>query len=184
MDDSTTPTPPAPAARKALVPIWVYNVVIALALIGAVLIVGAGLYGEYKTNEIVVRSTQVEVDRRNEDCGKEKVKAAAGKIGDISIIWTDAYKVASATGRGNLYAPVASLQAIRRDLMSLEVPRCMNVVKEDALSSMNSAIDGFFAFMKEEPESTVNTYFRNAGRFIDASSESMKRIMACAPDCP
>jgi hypothetical protein len=184
MDDSTTPTPLAAPARKAFPPRWLIVLWIALAVIGVAVIYGPGLYNQQKSVVTTGATTPASTAVPANYCNKDEVKAAAGKIADIFIVWSDAYAVANATGRGNLFIPIASLQAIRRDLQAVEVPLCMNIVKKDAILSMNSAIDGFFAFVKEASDTTVNSYFKDATAFLKASNDGMARIMACAPDCP
>lgn len=64
--------------------------------------------------------------------------------------WDDGLKLASSTGRIALSAPVAQLQAARRDLDAVVVGECLKPAKEELKQHMDSMIDAFLAFMASD----------------------------------
>lgn len=65
--------------------------------------------------------------------------------------WDDATRLADNTARIALSGPVQQLQEIRRAVNDLDPPACAEPVQRAFISYMNFTIDGFLAFMAEEP---------------------------------
>ncbi len=83
-------------------------------------------------------------------------------IDKILPAWDDANKVANSTSRINLSPAVANLQNIRRQVIELEAPQCAKIVQSTLALYMDSTIDGYFAFMAQESDASVNSYFTMA----------------------
>lgn len=64
--------------------------------------------------------------------------------------WDDAVRVAGATGRIALAGPVATLQAIHRETGQIAVPPCLDQGKAALVKSMESTVDGFVIFMRND----------------------------------
>ena len=69
-------------------------------------------------------------------------------VDDVYAKWQDALKVADSTGRMALAAPVAALQALRREAEALTVPPCLDAGKLALVSGMTDAVDGYLVFMQ------------------------------------
>lgn len=75
--------------------------------------------------------------------------------------WDDADKLANSTSRIALSQPVATLQGIERRTEAESLPLCGNWAQRRLVSSMTFGIDGYLAFMRQEPDATVAGYIRN-----------------------
>lgn len=92
------------------------------------------------------------------------IKAAA----DLYAKWKDGVQVAQRTSRIGLAAPVAALQALRRDAEALIVPDCLKRGKANLLEAMKLEIEGFLAFMGDT----------NFGKFVaQANSEAADKLL-------
>lgn len=81
---------------------------------------------------------------------QDALKASASEIDAVLLRWEDATKVALTSSRIALSGPVAALQAVRREADQLTVPPCMDQAKVALVTSMNSTIQGFLVFMRNE----------------------------------
>lgn len=86
-------------------------------------------------------------NRKQTDNKRSETQQALNDMTAILRKWEDASALAGATSRMSLATPVASLQAIRREMQSLIVPPCADESKALAVQSMETAISGFMAFM-------------------------------------
>jgi len=73
--------------------------------------------------------------------------------------WDDAMAIADSTARINLAGPVSTLQEIRREAASLDVPECAAKAHEGLIEAMEHYIEGFLAFMADKPDSIVDVQF-------------------------
>jgi hypothetical protein len=119
----------------------------------------------------------------NGPCGTQRVADASQKIGEIFNRWIDAEKIASSTSRSGLSGPVSNLQAIKRDMEAMTIPDCLKSAKFNYSYGMNSAINGYLLFMKQESTTAVNAEFQKAARDIGIANDEIQKIIACAPDC-
>jgi len=69
--------------------------------------------------------------------------------------WDDANTIASNTARISLGTAVKDLQAIRRQVSDLEVPGCALSVKQLCVNYMDTIIEAYLAFMREDPNAKV-----------------------------
>lgn len=72
------------------------------------------------------------------------------ELAKIERRWNDGIQLAATTPKIALSSPVGNLQAIRRDLEDLTVNECLRDAKTLLIEHMNLAIEGFFAFMRDE----------------------------------
>ena len=64
--------------------------------------------------------------------------------------WTDGVELARSTAKIQLSPLVANLQAVKRDLDSLPVSKCLNLAKMAFGVHMSFTIDAFFLFMRDD----------------------------------
>lgn len=112
--------------------------------------------------------------RKLEDEARAKAAAtmneAISALKALEVKWNDAYSVADATPRIALSGPLASMQAIRRETQSMDVPECLVPAKEKFTEGMNLEIEGVSAFMTDRynGESLAIVNHRTAKEAFDA----------------
>lgn len=79
----------------------------------------------------------------------------------IIVRWNDAIDLAESTQRINLSTNIAELQQIRRDLMGVVEPECVQVlgVKATGVAMMDRGIDIFTSFLGERPNETDKVFY-------------------------
>jgi len=71
---------------------------------------------------------------------------------------------------------IADLQTIRREAEDLEVPVCAVSAKNALVTYMNATIDGFIAFLSDEPDTKVNAAFKKANELSKDYLEAMLKL--------
>lgn len=102
---------------------------------------------------------------------EDALRASLKAVDAVVARWEDAVKVASTTGRISLPGPVAALQAVKRDAEQLTVPPCLDGAKAELLKSMDSTVEGFLVFMRNEykaGDSLSSPYFSEAAQAMAA----------------
>lgn len=94
------------------------------------------------------KQTAALADRKLAEAKRSEAQKAINALNTIMRKWDDASKLADITSRGALAAPVASLQAIRREAQDLTVPPCADDAKKLAVQAMDMSINGFMVFMQ------------------------------------
>ncbi|MBE7535434.1 MAG: hypothetical protein HS124_06860 [Anaerolineales bacterium] len=116
-------------------------------------------------------------------CGKRKVEQAVIQMDDLLNKWIDAENIAGSSPRISLASPISNLQSVRTELSNLEVPVCMEAPKSELLLGMETSIQGYIAFLGQESDYTVSTYFDEAATHIKNFTDLMKEVQSCAPFC-
>lgn len=116
-------------------------------------------------------------------CGKPQVDQSISEMKEILGRFSDAFELAANTSRISLSPIVSDMQKIARELNDLTVPVCLDEAKTALLQSMSSSIDGYLAFMAEESDETVTSYFDDGTKYLRSYSDKTSVISACAPDC-
>jgi hypothetical protein len=109
--------------------------------------------------------------------GRQDVAAYMEEAHAILERWDDAFEVAASTSRVSLSPAIKDLQAVRRDFDDLEPPEPCVKFHASVLGAMNYAIDGFIAFMADEPDDEVNNKFVLSNRRLDAAMRQMDEII-------
>jgi len=134
----------------------------------ALLVVGAGAFGWYYLYG---------------PCGTQQVARAGATFQPIIDDFSDAVDLANSTARGSLPDRISQLQDIKSQAGEAQVPACMNTSKTLLVKSMEATIDGFIAFMAEQDDSTVSSFFSSANNYLTDATNEMERVQACAPFC-
>ena len=116
-------------------------------------------------------------------CKVEDVDKAIEDMGLLLTRWMDADAIASSSPRMSLSGPISDLQAIRRDTKALVVPECLESAQIQLTTFMDYALEGYLAFLGDEPDSTVNKAFSDAKTRLESYTDEILRIKACVPDC-
>lgn len=111
------------------------------------------------TERRATEQRQAEAEKRRADSERAELADRARKAQEVDLLaqslkgiddlmsrWTDAQRVAGATGRIALSGPIASLQSLRREAETVVVPSCLASGKADLLQAMTIIVDAFFAF--------------------------------------
>lgn len=137
-----------------------------ILLVLVVVVLGSWQYSEHKAaqRQRIAAEAQAQAEQRKRDEEKAELEkrqaqekeqqdaltSANKALDQVLSRWDDAIKIAGTTGRIALAAPVATLQAVRREAEALSVSPCMDPAKALLVSSMQNTIDGFITFMRNE----------------------------------
>jgi len=116
-------------------------------------------------------------------CGMVRVENASIEVGDLVTRWLAVDNIASSTPRIALSGQITNLQSLRDEAEDLKVPSCMEEAKLELLAGMDSAIQGYIAFMGQQSDAVVSGYFGGAQRHIANFNDSLLEIKDCAPFC-
>ncbi len=98
---------------------------------------------------------------QDEAKAKDALAQALKVVDDLYARWQDASNVAGTTSRIALSAPVANMQAIKRDAENLEVPPCLAAGKTEMVKGMQLTIEGYLEFMANtEKQGDMKLYFK------------------------
>ena len=81
--------------------------------------------------------------------------------------WDDQLKLTEQTGRGQLAPQIQSLQAIKRKADAVTVPECAKVAHGHIVIGMNDTIDGFLAFMSQQPQTEVSAKIKSGSNHFN-----------------
>jgi len=133
-----------------------------------------------RAQERVRKEQEAELARRQE--AERERKALDKAVADLERLygrWKDASLLADSTARIALSGPVATLQAIRRDVGEMIVPACLDGAKRDLVAGMDAQIKGFVFFMQDADLGKILA----KGEFGSAK-EAFKRYEDGAKGCP
>ncbi|HET6597657.1 MAG TPA: hypothetical protein VFG81_18680 [Anaerolineales bacterium] len=138
------------------------------ALLSLFLLLPAGVYGwRYLYNP----------------CEVEAVQEAADSLVIQSKMYDRVYESAVDGDRTALDYPVTVMQQTFMDTQAVVVPACMQMVKGELLSYMETVIYAFRAFRAGEANETVrNLVQRSNGHYYNFISE-LEAVQECAPFC-
>lgn len=119
----------------------------------------------------------------NNYCPEEEVSNQISEMGTIWEKYDDAIDLASSTSRISLSQPINNLQEIKREMSNLEVAECLIRAKDFSVISMENTIDGFLAFIADEPDSIVAGYFSDSTFYINEYIYAIYNIQDCMPKC-
>jgi ribosomal protein S27AE len=150
------PRPPSVAPKRKVNIRWV---VIALVL---AMITGTMGYRKFQENQRAVQQALKEKQQklllaeqqriRAEQTEKIRAERLAGltEIKKLIDRWKDAEVIANASPRIALAGPIATLQAIRRELAALKVDECIDTAKSNVSRYMELKVESFIAFMAKD----------------------------------
>lgn len=117
-------------------------------------------------------------------CGVFRVRSTTEEFSTLIDEWKDALDLAGATPRMTLSGPLAEMQSVRRNAENLEVPACMRHIHTNLISGMDNALEGFYAFGQQKPDTVVEGYFRSANGILQNVADGLIAVSNCAPSCP
>lgn len=116
-------------------------------------------------------------------CGVNTVAAAEKAYQSALSDFSDAQKIAQNTARIGLAAPVQKMQDLRKAADGITHPGCLDRAHGNLLKSMDSVIEAMLAFMGQQSDSQVSSYFTDAISWLQKYTDEMERVKACAPNC-
>ena len=170
--------------------------ILLVILVLAVLGIGASIYSAQSRKSARLQEEQriaaqenaraqaerQELERRQaqEKAQNDALKSSLKTVDSLAARWDDAVKVALTSGRIALPGPVGILQSTRREAEQLTVPLCLDEAKAQLVKSMNSTIEGFLVFMRNElkiGDALAQIHF-------EASSKQMRAFKEGRSACP
>lgn len=86
----------------------------------------------------------------------------AGPFKTLAKQWDDANTLASQSPRMSLAPQIAELQKIRRDTEALTASECTKGAQTALVQSVDATIEGYLAFLGQQPDTTVQIHFASA----------------------
>jgi len=109
---------------------------------------------------------------------QQQSSAFLAEIQPLFQEWTDATTLAGSTPRASLSTEIGKLQDIRRRVQAVQAPACAADVRQNLISSMDSSIQAFLAFLGQKPESEYNALFTLATTQLDLFSRNLAHLQA------
>jgi hypothetical protein len=133
-----------------------------------------------KTN--IITKTVVPTKTSNY-CNMADINNAINELSAITKRLHDALNTANSTNRTELSNPIDVLKQIKSDTENLEVPQCMQPIKEKYIKSMDYDIQGYSAFMKDANDTRVNDYSDQSQECRKEVETMLNEIIKCDPNC-
>lgn len=104
--------------------------------------------------------------------GKQQMVADKAKMDDALLRWNDALKVAASTPRIHLTQEIKNLQAIKLEVINMDVAPCMTASKTHLANAMTIFIDGLLEFKSNTiiGEFLFRDYAKKANRDMERYS--------------
>lgn len=106
-------------------------------------------------------------------CDVEGYKAA---ITPIQARWEDAVTLAGNTPRASLSGQISELQAIKRDLDTVEHGECLNTAHDNLKLHYQYTIDGFLEFLAQADDFVVGGKFDAADGYLENYEEELAKL--------
>ena len=109
-------------------------------------------------------------------CPSAEVEAFADAIAELHSEFRDTWRVAEATPRVSLSPLVLELQHIRNRTAEMDYPSCLALSFQSELNGMDLVLEGFLAFMADEPDCLAGLYFEEVPEAFALAAESMQEV--------
>lgn len=80
----------------------------------------------------------------------QAIVAAHERLDKAHKQWMEAMQVVRSTPRVGLSTPVLTMQALRQDVQSLALPRCLEKSREHFVAGMDAQLEGIVAFIRAD----------------------------------
>ena len=160
--------PPLPEARP--VPerrgrFWI----VAGAVLGVMVVAALGVYAWYAVYGPCTRAT---------------VDTASTALFEQVATFEQAYQAAASANAVGLMGPLTNMQQALWDTREVMVPACMQVARNELITSMELAIRAFLAVMNGEKEETVQDLLQDSRVHLENFATELESVNQCAPFCP
>lgn len=108
---------------------------------------------------------------------RAQIRSYITELAPLMEDWDNAIKVAGATSRIALGGQVQRLQSIRRNVAAVKPPVCAQSVHQNLVELLDLAIQGFLAFMSQEPEADVSRYFERSRIRMEVYTEQIQELL-------
>lgn len=110
-------------------------------------------------------------------CAPEHIKDAANAVHRLMRAFDDAAQIAQNSAREQLTAPITGLQAVRRQSEDLQVPACLNMLKNLQLAYMNTEITTLISFVGGAKADALNSEITLARSNRAAYNAELERLL-------
>ena len=111
-------------------------------------------------------------------CSLNDGRKAVEALMEFAQEWDDALELASQTPRISLSPQIGELQRIRRAVQQQTWPPCAESAHDALVKHMDKMIEGFLAYLGNEPESVYNAHLNEAKTLLEAFTQEMARLRA------
>lgn len=116
-------------------------------------------------------------------CTRSTVDAASTALFEQVAVFEQEYQAAASATPIGLMGPVTSMQQTLWDTREIDVPGCMQLARNELITSMESAIRAFLAVMNDETEQTVQDLLQDSRTHLENFAAELESINKCAPFC-
>jgi hypothetical protein len=119
----------------------------------------------------------------NAYCPPRETKNILKDFSRLDRNWTVAYNFAGKAKKAELDGAIDGLVAIKEEVISIDVPECLEPAKIAFSNYMQRIIEGFTAIKAGESAVSVEKKFDSSDIFLDEYSDHIYTIQSCLPDC-
>ena len=116
-------------------------------------------------------------------CTRGNVNTVSKALFEQVAAFEQAYQAAASASPVQLMGPLTSMQQILWDTREVVVPACMQLARNELITSMESAIRAFLAVMNGETEETVQELIQDSRTHLENFATEMESVNKCAPFC-
>jgi len=110
-------------------------------------------------------------------CAPEQLRSTAKPLDTIQRAFDDAVQVAANVQLDEIQEHIAILQSYRRQVADLDVPVCMEALKNKEVDYMNSMINAFIAFQEGAPTEVINAALDHALNLQASYDEELSGLL-------
>jgi len=116
-------------------------------------------------------------------CEVNAVQDASTLLVSQAKRYDDIYQVATSASQDSVVLPVTMLQQILMDTQEVDVPDCMQTVKNELIEYMRTVIRALLAFGAREPDATVRDLITKSDEHYENFFVELEVVTKCAPLC-
>ena len=116
-------------------------------------------------------------------CGRGTVDTASAALIDQLKAFEADFQSAASMNPIGLIGPVTHMEQTLWDTREVVVPGCMQVAKNELVTSIESEIRAYLAIMSQKPEKTIKKLKEDAKTHLENFATELESVNRCAPFC-
>jgi len=111
-------------------------------------------------------------------CAADNIANTVKPVNDLMRQFDDASQLGSNVSRDQAPQVIVEMQRIRRNVEDLEIPPCLEILKQHELAHMNSVIDTMLGFISGADSNAINNSLVKARNEHDQYTLELARLLA------
>ena len=116
-------------------------------------------------------------------CGRGTVDTASAALIDQLKAFEADFQMAASMNAVGLVGPVTHMEQTLLATREVVVPACMQVAKNELVTSIESEIRAYLAIMSQKPDKTVQKLKADAKTHLEKFGTELEAVNRCAPFC-